>query len=368
MQTIASPLVITGYFICPDVDWLTPCLSSDHYFVSFALRASQIRLKIKPPPHDLEYSMVDIVGLTDYMYFQNFEFFKLLFYNNIEFLWSSVKCIIQDAVSQFTCRTKSRRGLFPKWSPSVWHHLNQIHSLRKKSRKSPFSLNCTKLSHAEQILKDDLQTAEAVYELNLIRWLVEFQELQHLQIYSSLNHTSLNPFLHFNSTQAVTDTEKANLLNNYFSSNFNCSSFYLPSPSTIPIPQETLSKIDTSVSDVYTALASIDDIKTKGIDEMHPRILKIPATALCKPIHHLFTLCLSHSYLPTWLAYSQYHSNPQAVDKTSTSNYRPISLLCVLSKVLESIVYNHITDISLGSNFQVSVWLSTWKVHFNLNT
>ena len=176
-------------------------------------------------------------------------------------------------------------------------------------------------------------------------WLVKCHELN---IYKYIHHLHQSQFipsqLHFDSTQAVTDAKKANLLHNYFSSIFTCSSFYLPSLSTIPIPQETLSNIDISLFDVYTAFASIDHTKAMGIDKIHPRILKMPATALCEPLHHLFTLCLSQSYLP--LDWHTHCITPihKAGDKISASNYRPISLLWILSKILESIVYNHIMD------------------------
>ena len=252
------------------------------------------------------------MGLTDYLL--DFDFSYLLFYTNTELLWSSLKRIIEDAVSQFTPRPKSRRGRFPRWfTPLVRHHLNQIQSLRKKARKSPSSLpcNCTKLSNAEHLLQDEMQSVKAGYEFNLVH---DLSSSKNYNIYKYICHLhqykSIPSQLHFNSTQAVTDAEKANLLNNYFSSILTCSSFYLPSPSTIPVPQEILSNIDISVSDVYTALASIDNTKAMGIDKTHPRILKMSATALCKPIHHLFTLCLSQSYLPFDRRTYSYHSNP----------------------------------------------------------
>ena len=107
------------------------------------------------------------------------------------------------------------------------------------------------------MLQDEMQTTKAVYEFNLVR---DLSSSKNYNIYKYIHHLrqskSIPSQLHFNSTQDVTDAEKGNLLNNYFSSIFTCSSFHLPSPSTIPVPQETLSNIGISVSDVYTALAS----------------------------------------------------------------------------------------------------------------
>ena len=45
-----------------------------------------------------------------------------------------------------------------------------------------------------------------------------------------------------------------------------------------------------------------------------------------------------------------HYSNSQSGDKPLVSNYRPISLLCIISKVLERIIYNHLSTFFLGQN------------------
>ena len=73
-----------------------------------------------------------------------------------------------------------------------------------------------------------------------------------------------------------------------------------------------------------------------------PKILKFCAPALYLPIHHLFSLSLSSQRLPTeWCTHS---ITPifKSGDRASTKNYRPISLLCTISQVLEIIIYSKI--------------------------
>ena len=98
------------------------------------------------------------------------------------------------------------------------------------------------------------------------------------------------------------------------------------------------------------ALSSLDSSKAMEGDVIPPIALKQAATALLEPIHHLFSLCLPKSYLP-----NEWHSHcftpiPKCGNKSSVSNYRPISLLCSLSKVLEKIVFDKISDFAVKSS------------------
>ena len=145
--------------------------------------------------------------------------------------------------------------------------------------------------------------------------------------------------MHLNSTTALSDYDKATLFNNYFHSVFS-SSYHCPqsTPSHHPLP--LLYAI--SESDIYTALQSIDPTKATGLDGINPKLLKYCATTLTSPLHHLFTQCLSQSNIPSeWRTHSITPIHKSG-DKTSITNYRPISLLCCTSLILERIIYSKI--------------------------
>ena len=65
---------------------------------------------------------------------------------------------------------------------------------------------------------------------------------------------------------------------------------------------------------------------------------------LYQPLHYIFSLSLSQCYLP--LEWHTHLIKPifKSGDKSLIKNYRPISLLCIVSKVLERIVYKKIID------------------------
>ena len=75
---------------------------------------------------------------------------------------------------------------------------------------------------------------------------------------------------------------------------------------------------------------------------MSPKVLKACAAAIAAPCCHIFNLSIQQGVVPSkWKA-----SNVVPVfkkgDKQDVSNYRPISLLPILSKVMERYIYNKI--------------------------
>jgi len=143
---------------------------------------------------------------------------------------------------------------------------------------------------------------------------------------------------------ADSDQDKATLFNRYFHSVFTNSSFSLPNICDLPKPNSVLGDISISEDEVFEALIYLDPSKAMGCDGIGPKLLKHCATALYQPFHHLFCESLAQQYIP--FEWRTHLIKPifKTGDRSSVMNYRPISLLCVSSKVLERIVYNHIIE------------------------
>ena len=130
--------------------------------------------------------------------------------------------------------------------------------------------------------------------------------------------------------------------NQFFHSIFTNSSFVLPD--AIVTPTTVLSDIDISISDVYNVLINLDPKKAMGIDRIGPGILKHCAQALCVPLHYLFSFSLCNQCIPSIWKVHKITPVFKSGDKHSVANYRPISLLCSVSKVLEHLIYDKIID------------------------
>lgn len=90
-----------------------------------------------------------------------------------------------------------------------------------------------------------------------------------------------------------------------------------------------------------------------GPDGIIPKVLKACAGSLSGPMAVLFNTCLKTCSLPDIWKNHKITPIPKSGNTCLISNYRPISLLCVMSKVLETVIYGKIIDFirpSLTSN------------------
>ena len=117
-------------------------------------------------------------------------------------------------------------------------------------------------------------------------------------------------------------------------------------PDIPPKPLETplLETFTVTEDDVLKGLKNLKPEKSPGIDGIHPRPLKELADVLAKPIHIIFQLSLSSGQLPrNWLDAVVSPIFKKGA-RSIAENYRPVSLLCIISKLLESIITPQIVN------------------------
>jgi hypothetical protein len=81
-----------------------------------------------------------------------------------------------------------------------------------------------------------------------------------------------------------------------------------------------------------------------GHDALRPQLLKENGGSLVKPIAHIVNLSLSQGVVPNALKIAQITPVYKAGDCSCVNNYRPISVLTALSKILEKIVGKRVTS------------------------
>ncbi len=136
-------------------------------------------------------------------------------------------------------------------------------------------------------------------------------------------------------------SKKADLFNSFFFDNFT-----LGDGDELPAADEfinlNLSQIVVSVAEVRLALSTLDPSKATGPDDLSCRILKECAAELAPSLTKLLNKSLQLGKVPDIWKRANVVPVHKKGDKSAADNYRPISLLCITSKILERCIYNKI--------------------------
>ena len=107
-----------------------------------------------------------------------------------------------------------------------------------------------------------------------------------------------------------------------------------------PVDEETIVKL----------LQNMKKSKAPGIDNINGRFLRDGANIMGKPIAQLCNLSLSSSSFPSCCKTAKLKPLFKKGSKTDPQNYRPISLLPIISKVIERVVHNQTNSFLTQNN------------------
>ncbi len=95
-----------------------------------------------------------------------------------------------------------------------------------------------------------------------------------------------------------------------------------------------------AVVDVEKGLKALDIHKATGLDGLSAKILKLSAPAISGPITHILNESITTGKFPTKWKTAKITPIHKSGSHSDTNNFRPISILCTLSKLLERHVHN----------------------------
>ena len=137
----------------------------------------------------------------------------------------------------------------------------------------------------------------------------------------------------------------AEAFNKYFYSTFTHAP-EVPLDAFTP-PDDRMPVLDSLVlceDEVYKVLLNVDPSKAPGPDGLPTIVLKTCARDLTPSLCALFNLSLAVGKLPTEWKDALVVPVHKKGKKEDVTDYRPISLLCVVSKVLERCIFKHFKD------------------------
>ena len=148
--------------------------------------------------------------------------------------------------------------------------------------------------------------------------------------------------LEVNNITYTDDLDKANILNNYFSTVFTEEdTSNLPSleeDNTYPI----IDSLHITVDGVSHLLHDLEVYKACGPDGIFPRLLKETANNVAPMLTLIYQATLKQRMIPADWKKALVAPIFKKGARTCPANYRPISLTCIPCKILEHIIYSHI--------------------------
>ena len=152
------------------------------------------------------------------------------------------------------------------------------------------------------------------------------------------------PALQFGNCTVSEDSDKAAILNTYFASCWNSMEEPLTEEAYQCADLSTYEDVTVSPEEVFVLINKLDVNKANGPDCISTFMLKATASSIASPLAKLFSLSLTTGKFPKMWKIASIVPIPKLGNKSDPSNYRPVSLLSIVSKILEKIVYSLLWD------------------------
>ncbi len=342
--SLATPLIPNNVNVCGILKPSESEISTDHNAIIFELKAACIPLS-KVTRTVFYYGRADFDGLQARIQTLNLGQ-RISNDSDINDDWSDWKNAFLAAVNDFepTKRVKGRKSL-PWVSNAILYLIKKKNTLRKRIKKSPSPskhlINNFKDLHSKikRMLcnnrLDYMNSICASHQNNQKRFWSFFK------LKSKISNVPGKVSMKIGETETVYVDEKtdiANMFNQYFASIFTKDqdgSFEQKDISHNIIP--IIDNVTLSEEDIVAVIKNLDSNKAQGPDGIRVRLLKETAMQIAPSLRVLYNKSLNVGVLPDEWKLVHKHG-----EKSHIEHYRPISLLSIISKVLERCVFNNI--------------------------
>ena len=317
---------------------------TDHYLLDFNLNMTVDR--IEPPPRTiLNFKHTNHHGLDNDL--ENLQLHRTLqTLDNPNSKWDTWSTSIMHAITKNIPKLTIKANNNPPWMDKpLLQQLRRKNLALTKAKALDTREAWAYFKHLHNRLKNRITQKQRNYIFILCSTLKENPR----QFWTLLTNQTKNKGspsrIFFNNKEANNPYEIATLLNSFFHSVFT------PIPKLIQLPyiqqyqDPNLSTINLTVNEVQKQLEQLNYHKAQGPDKIPTIILKQKAQALAPSITNIFNSSLEQGIVPDKWKKANIIPVHKKGSKLQATNYRPISLLPTLSKVLERCIYNKIIDL-----------------------
>ena len=227
--------------------------------------------------------------------------------------------------------------------------MRQRNRLRRKAKKSNNLMHWVKFKQIRNKVVDLLRSAKRNYFSNLHDKIKteKFGSKDWWKLVkkvSGLNnaHNDIKVLIDSNDKVINDNTDKANLLNTFFASQSTIDDTNKDIPDFDFQIDSSIDSITITEEDVTDFLLSLDTTKAYGHDSVSPKMLKEAYRELSVPLCKIYNKSLQTKKYPSQWKIANVVPVFKKSDPKKVENYRPISLLCIMSKIFEKCVHKYL--------------------------
>ena len=146
-------------------------------------------------------------------------------------------------------------------------------------------------------------------------------------------------------TKVTDDKEKAEMLNNFFSSVLRNEPPDLPNFDSTPTPEFILKDFEITTPMIRKIMSKLITNKASGSDNISINIMK-ECLSLDKPLKVIFTQSLQTGQVPQEWRDANITPLFKKGNRASPNNYRPVSLTSQVVKIMERLIHDQILDLT----------------------
>jgi len=279
----------------------------------------------------------------------------------VEQCWNEIRVSIFKSMRDNIPKVKNKgNNSKPKWfNKEAKKSVKKKYELFKKYMKSMASLDYRNYLNSRNECNRNIKKAKREYERKLAKDCKNNPKHFWKFVQSKTKAFSgISPLNKGDGSTAVSDQDKANTLNDFFSSVFTREDSQDTQHAEDSSKSEGISitEIQVTPAAVRKKLLELNPGKAQGPDNIPPRVLKELAEVLVEPLCILFNKSLETGTLPLEWKKAEVVGIFKKGTRSDPGNYRPVSLTCVLCKMLESFIRDaivaHMTDYGLYSPCQ----------------
>ena len=232
-------------------------------------------------------------------------------------------------------QTKHRMNLAPWITPETSNIIKRLNTASKKVAFKNTHTNNLNLERLKNLVDHLSELDQKNFEESTFKGR-NFSKLQ--KYFKSIRKNSSTPkTMYWNEKTESTEHGKANILNNYFVSVF----IIKQNENILPIAElpGSIKCFNFSENEIYDILKTLNLQKARGPDRLGNTVLTNLADSITPSLKLIYNTITNKATFPTIWKLSQIIPTFKNGNKQSVTNYRPISLLTAVSKVLEKLIF-----------------------------